>query len=81
MVSFTEIFWTFFITSSIAFLLALSRQLYKSKCKILKCCGCELIRDVEAEEKIDELELERHRSSGTENGVLQEEKKSNSNNI
>lgn len=71
MVSMTEVFWVGFYTSAIAFVLALSRQIYKSKCKSFRCCGCELVRDVEAEEKIDELELERH----------QEEKKSNNNNI
>jgi len=60
MVSMTEVFWVGFYTSAIAFVLALSRQIYKSKCQSLKCCGCELMRDTNAEEKIDELELERH---------------------
>lgn len=73
----SEVFWVGLYTAGIAFLLAISRQLYKSKCQTLRCCGCELIRDVEAEEKIDELEMERHRSSGTENRVLQEEKSNN----
>jgi hypothetical protein len=56
----TEVFWVGFYTSAIAFVLALSRQIYKSKCKSFRCCGCELMRDTNAEEKIDELELERH---------------------
>lgn len=56
----TEVFWVGFYTSAIAFILGLSRQIYKSKCQSLKCCGCELMRDTTAEEKIDELELERH---------------------
>ena len=56
----SEVFWVGLYTAGIAFLLALSRQLYKSKCQTLRCCGCELIRDVEAEEKIDELEMENH---------------------
>jgi len=60
MVSMSEVFWVGLYTAGIAFLLALSRQLYKSKCQTLRCCGCELIRDVEAEEKIDELEMENH---------------------
>ena len=60
MVSMSEVFWVGLYTAGITFLLALSRQLYKSKCQTLKCCGCELIRDVEAEEKIDELEMENH---------------------
>lgn len=57
---FSEVFYVGLYTAGIAFILALSRQLYKSKCQSLRCCGCELIRDIEAEEKIDELEAERH---------------------
>ena len=31
---------------------------YKSKCKIITCCGCLRVeRDVEAEERIDEMEI------------------------
>ena len=67
---FDAVFWSFFITSSIGFILAFTKMIYKSKCKSLKCCWCELIRDTEAEEKIDELEIERHPG---------EEKKSNNN--
>lgn len=66
---FDAVFWSFFITSSIGFILGFTKMLYKSKCKSLKCLGFELIRDTEAEEKIDELEIERH----------PEEKKSNNN--
>jgi hypothetical protein len=33
--------------------LALARMMYKSKCKSLKCCGCEIIRDVAGEEALD----------------------------
>jgi hypothetical protein len=65
----SEVFYVGLYTAGIAFLLALSRQLYKSKCQSCKCWGFELVRDTEAEEKIDELELERH----------PEEKKSNNN--
>lgn len=67
---FDAVFWTFFITTTIGFILAFTKMLYKSKCQSLKCCGFELIRDTEAEEHIDQLEIERH--SG-------EEKKSNNN--
>lgn len=65
----SEVFWVGLYTAGIAFLLALSRQLYKSKCQTLKCCGCELIRDVEAEEKIDEMEIERHQEEKSINKV------------
>jgi len=57
---FDGVFWTFTITSIIGFLLALTKMLYKSKCKSFKCLGCELVRDTEGEEKVDILELERH---------------------
>lgn len=31
---------------------------YKSKCKIITCCGCLRVeRDIEAEERIDEMEI------------------------
>lgn len=58
---FDAVFWSFFITSSIGFILAFTKMLYKSKCKSFKCLGCELVRDTEGEEKIDELELEQHK--------------------
>jgi hypothetical protein len=67
---FDAVFWSFFITSSIGFLLAFTKMIYKSKCKEISCCGIKITRDTEAEEKIDELEIERH---------PEEEKKSNNN--
>jgi len=69
MVSMTEIFWVGFYTSMIGFILALSRQIYKSKCQSFKCCGMELLRDTQAEEKIDELEIERHAEKKEENKI------------
>jgi hypothetical protein len=57
---FDAVFWSFFITSSIGFLLAFTKMIYKSKCKEISCCGIKITRDTEAEEKIDELEIERH---------------------
>jgi hypothetical protein len=38
----------------IAFLLALSRQMYKSKCSRIECCGIIIERDTHAEQDIDE---------------------------
>jgi hypothetical protein len=64
---FNAVFWSFFITSSIGFILAFTKMLYKSKCQSLKCCGFELIRDTEAEEHIDQLEIERHQETKEEN--------------
>ena len=66
---FDAVFWTFFITTTIGFLLAFTKMIYKSKCQSVRCCGCELIRDTEAEEKIDELEMERHQEEKSNNKV------------
>jgi hypothetical protein len=44
------------------------RMIYKSKCKNCSLCGITIERDIEAEEKIDELELQR-------SGTLEESKK------
>jgi hypothetical protein len=58
--TFDGVFWSFVITSIIGCILGFTRQIYKSKCQSFRCWGIEIIRDTNAEEKIDELELERH---------------------
>ena len=55
----TEVFWSFFLTSTIGCILGLVKMLYKSKCKRCSICGISVERDVELEEKIDELEMEK----------------------
>ena len=55
----SEIFYTFFITSIIGCLLKLTSYIYKSKCSAFSCCGLNIIRNVEQEEKLDELELQK----------------------
>jgi hypothetical protein len=38
--------------------------IYKSKCRVVTCCGCIRIeRDVDAEERIDEMELGKSKSN------------------
>jgi hypothetical protein len=49
------------------------RMLYKSKCRSCNCMGCKLERDVEGEERIDELELQR--SSALGNNTIEVESK------
>jgi hypothetical protein len=44
------------------------RMVYKSKCKSCSFCGIKIERDIDAEEHIDELEIQRR-------GVLEESKK------
>ena len=45
----SEVFWTGLYTALMAFCLGAVNMLYKSKCKKVKCFGCEIIRDVEIE--------------------------------
>lgn len=60
----TEVFWSFFLTSTIGCSLALAKMLYRSKCKRCSLCGLEIERDTQAEEKVDELELQRSKTLG-----------------
>ena len=53
--SFSEVFFTFFITSVIGCILAVARVAYKSKCKEVYFCCLKIIRDTQAEETLDEL--------------------------
>ena len=50
-----QIFWTFFITSMVGFVLALTKMCYKSKCKEVDLCCVKIIRDTEIEEKETEF--------------------------
>lgn len=68
----SEVFYTFLITSTVGCFLALAKMCYRSKCKFLKIWGIEIIRDVETEEKIDELELQRSRALG--NNTIESQK-------
>ena len=54
----SELFWNSVLVTSSALFLAVLAMLYKSKCKNIDCCGCHIERDVEAEEKYDEKEME-----------------------
>jgi hypothetical protein len=54
--TFDAVFWSFFITSSIGFLLGLTKMAYKSKCKEVSCCCVKIIRDVESEIEFDEIQ-------------------------
>ena len=51
-----QIFWTFFLTTMCGFLLALGRQMYKSKCKEISCGCLRIIRDTEHEIEFDEIQ-------------------------
>jgi len=49
----SEVFYTFLITSSIGFFLALGRIFYKSKCSSVDLCCIKIVRNIEAEVKED----------------------------
>jgi len=59
----SEVFWSFFLTSTIGCIMGILRMIYKSKCKSCSFCGIKVERDVEGEERIDEMELNRKESS------------------
>jgi len=64
----SEVFWSFFLTSTIGCIMGLIRMLYKSKCKSCSLCGITIERDIKAETDIDELEIQRR-------GILEESNK------
>lgn len=69
----SEVFWSFFLTSTIGCIVGVLRMIYKSKCKRCSLCGVVVERDVEAEREIDELAIQRSGTLG--NNDLGESKK------
>lgn len=61
-----QIFWTFFISTMCGFILALGRQMYKSKCKEIQICCIKVVRDVESEEKFDEVSLQHNNNNNND---------------
>ena len=54
----SELFFNSLMVTGSGLFLAILAILYKSKCRSIRCCGCEIIRDVDIEERIDEIEIE-----------------------
>jgi hypothetical protein len=52
------LFYTGLYTFLGTFIIAIAGMLYKSKCKNIKCCGCEIERDVGAEIASDHDRME-----------------------
>ena len=50
---FTETFYVGLYSALMGFVLAISVQCYKSKCKEVDICCIKIIRDVEGEEQLD----------------------------
>jgi len=62
----SEIYWSFFTTSVISFLIIIIRFGYKSKCKSVDCCCMKIVRDTENEEKLDEISMKNKTDSKDE---------------
>ena len=52
----SEVFWGMFLTTTIGFILALSKVCYKSKCATIDLCCVKITRNIDAEVQED-LEL------------------------
>jgi hypothetical protein len=59
------VFWTAFITLVSGCILAIVKTTYKSKCREVECCCIKIIRDIDNEEKIDEIEMNKLRRNDT----------------
>ena len=62
----SEVFWTFFVSSMVGFIIAIMKMCYKSKCREVSFCCIKIIRDTEAEEKETEFVLT-HRPNSPNN--------------
>jgi len=54
----SEIFWNSLMYTSSGILVLIIGTCYRSKCRYIKCWGIEIERDTQAEEEIDEMELQ-----------------------
>ena len=50
----TEVFWIFFVSGTLTFCSLIARYCFKTRCKYIECCGLQITRDIEAEEKDEE---------------------------
>jgi len=62
----SEIYWSFFTTSIISFLIVVIRFGYKSKCEKVECCCIKITRNTTNEIEVDEMEMQRQKSSKDE---------------
>jgi hypothetical protein len=53
----SESFYYYLVSTISSLIIVCVGVLYKSKCKVIKFCGVEVDRDVEIEQKEDELEF------------------------
>ena len=63
----TETFWMAFTTSVIGCIMGILRMIYKSKCKKCSICGFVIERDIDAEEQIDMMNIQKKEITNNEN--------------
>jgi hypothetical protein len=63
----SEVFWSFFLTSSIGCIMGILRMVYKSKCKSCSFCGLKIERDIITEAGLDEIEMQKVKGSEKNN--------------
>jgi len=76
---FDAVFWSFFITSVVGCILKGYSTMYKMKCAKITFCGVTVIRDIKAEEKIDEENKKKEDNSEEE--IKEEEIKEEENKV
>ena len=64
---FSEIFYTFLVSSASGLFLAIIAMLYKSKCISIEFCCCKIIRDIDAEKEEDEIQMNLEHSDNNNN--------------
>ena len=62
----TEVFLTFVISSGVGLILAVLKMCYKSKCSSIEVCCIKIVRNVDVEEREDEIEMKKE-ADKTEN--------------
>lgn len=70
MVTITEVFLSFTITSVIGCCLAVAKMCYKSKCDEIQICGIRIHRDVASETRELQMQLEHGIESKNSNDVV-----------
>jgi hypothetical protein len=64
----SETFYVGLYSALMGFVLAMSAQCYRSKCREVKFCCIKIIRDVEGEEALD-VQQERQQNPISQNGL------------
>ena len=65
----SETFYVGLYSALMGFVLAMSAQCYRSKCREVKFCCIKIIRDVEGEEALDVQQRQPHNPIQSQNGL------------